>query len=155
MSRTKASHQVDTRARGAWRRVLHATARLQPAAARAMPAAKSTQAAALRQAGRARAWAAPQVERTGQVLQHTVAPKVSAMLSAAAHRLEPAKPQRRPWRKLAGASAAAAAASAAVAAARSRKKAGATGPADQAETGEHTTAEDLRNGQATPGSDAG
>jgi hypothetical protein len=155
MSRTKASHKVDTRARGAWGRVLQATSRLQPAAARAMPAAKSTQAAALRQVSRARAWAAPQVERTGQVLQDTVAPKASAMLSAAAHRLEPAKPKRRPWRKLAGASAAAAAASAALAAARSRKKAGATGPAEQAETGDYATAEDLLNGQVTPGGDAG
>jgi len=154
MSRTKTSHQVDARAGGAWARVRQATARLRPAAARAMPVAKTTQTAALRQANRARAWAAPQVERTGHVLQDTVAPKAAAVLSAAAHRLEPARPRRRPWRKLAGASAVAAAASAAVAAARSRKTAGSTDPADTSETGNATTDADLSNGQATPSSDA-
>jgi negative regulator of sigma E activity len=76
------------------------------------------------------------------------------MLSAAAQKIEPARPQRRPWRKLAGASAVAAAASAAVAAARRRKTAGAPGPADEAETGDAMTAGDPRNGQAMPASDA-
>src|SRR5260221_9258819 len=52
-------------------------------------------AAARRRVRKTRAWAAPQVEHAGQVLQDSVAPKVSALLSAAARRLEPAKPQDR------------------------------------------------------------
>ena len=52
-------------------------------AERAKPLAKSTGEAARRGFLRTRAWAAPQVERSGQALQDTVAPKVSAMLSSA------------------------------------------------------------------------
>jgi hypothetical protein len=65
---------------------------------------------------RTRAWAAPQVERAGQILQDDVAPRVSALLTSAAQRLDPAEPQRRSWRKpLAVALAAAASLTAAVA----------------------------------------
>jgi len=71
---------------------------------------------------RTRAWAAPTVERTGQVLQDGVAPKVSALLSSAAQRLEPAKPPRRRWQKMAGISMLTATASAIAALARSRRK---------------------------------
>ena len=69
-----------------------------------------------------RARAVPMVDRMGQVLQDSVAPRVSAMLSSAAQRLEPAKPPRRRWRKLAGISMLTAAASVVAALARSRKK---------------------------------
>jgi hypothetical protein len=45
----------------------------------------------------ARTWAAPRIERTGQALEQQVAPKVAAMLSSAAHRLDPASAKRRRW----------------------------------------------------------
>src|SRR5260370_14040411 len=64
------------------------------AAARMKPLAGGTRAAAKRGVHSTRAWAAPQVERTGQVLQHSVAPKVAALLSSAAERLAPPQPQR-------------------------------------------------------------
>jgi hypothetical protein len=76
-----------------------AAAQLKPAAERARPLAKTTGEAARRGILRTRAWAAPQVERSGQVLQDTVAPKVSAMLSSAAKRIDPAQPRYRRWQK--------------------------------------------------------
>src|SRR5262249_42400536 len=79
-----------------------AAAQLKPAAERARPLVKSTSEAARRGILRTRAWAAPQVERTGQVLQDTVAPKVSAMLATAAKRIDPAQPRYRRWQKPAG-----------------------------------------------------
>src|SRR5260370_3950402 len=78
--------------------------RVRHAAAQVKPLARTTGAAARRRVHRTRAWAAPQLERTGQVLQDTIAPKVSAVLSSAAQRLEPAQPHRGRWRKLAGVS---------------------------------------------------
>ena len=71
------------------------------AAARVKPLARSTRAAAGRGVHSTRAWAAPQVERTGHVLQDSVAPKVAALLSSAAERLEPEKPRRKRWPRLA------------------------------------------------------
>jgi hypothetical protein len=72
--------------------------------------------AASRGVRKARAWAAPQVERTGQVIQDTVAPKVADALAASARRIDPGKPQRRRWRILAGIAALLAAAAGAIAA---------------------------------------
>jgi hypothetical protein len=74
----------------------------QQAAERVKRYASGARAAARRGVRRARAVAAPQVERAGHALADSVAPKVSAMLSSAAQRLEPPKPRRRRWRKLAG-----------------------------------------------------
>ena len=102
----------------------HAAAQLKPAAARARPFARNTGAAARRQLLRTRAWAAPQVERSSQVLQDTVAPKVSAMLSSAAKRLDPAQPRHRRWRKPAGLATLTAAGGAAAAFIRNRMKNG-------------------------------
>jgi len=91
MSRTKrADHALD--------RTRQAAAQLQPAAAKVKPLARSTGAAAKRGLHRTRAWAAPRVEHTGQILEDSVAPKVSALLSSAAQRLEPDKPRHRRWR---------------------------------------------------------
>ena len=45
----------------------------------------------------ARIWAAPRLERTGQALEQQVAPKVAAMLSEAAHRIDPVPAKRRRW----------------------------------------------------------
>ena len=161
MSRSKAHHwtgNVD----GARRRAREAAARLQPAANQAMPLAKNAGTAAKRQADRTRAWAAPQVERAGQVVQDSVAPKVSSLLSAAPRRLEPDKPRRSRWRKAVGVSAAAAAASALAAAVRSRVKASAAeARRDRADAeGDPSVAEtapamEARNGQQSPSGDVG
>ena len=43
----------------------------------------------------ARIWAAPRLERTGHTLEDQVAPRMAAMLSAAARRIEPPQPRRR------------------------------------------------------------
>jgi hypothetical protein len=125
MSRTKRNDAASTareRARQAAAQVKPLAAQVKPLAAQVKPLARSTRIAARRRVYRARAWAAPQVERTGEVLQDSVAPKVSALLSSAAERLEPAKPRRRRWRKLVGISMLVATASAAAAVARNRRK---------------------------------
>ncbi len=90
MSRSKKTDEAMARAR-------QAAAQMKPVAEQLKPLAQSTRQAAGRQLHKTRAWAAPQVERTGQVLQDKVAPKVSSMLSAAAERIEPDKPSRRRW----------------------------------------------------------
>ncbi len=122
-----------------------AAAQLKPAAERAKPLAKNTGEAARRGILRTRAWAAPQVERSGQVLQDTVAPKVSAMLSSAAKRIDPAQPRFRRWQKPLGLATLTAAGGAVAAFLRIRRK--------QAEPA--ITAEDQmkasRNGQPTTG----
>ena len=102
MSRMKRNHKAKMAASSAGRRVRRVAAQVKPAAAHMKPLTQSTGAAAKRRAHRTRAWAAPRVERTGKVLQDSVAPTVSAWLFSAARRLDPAKPQRPPWRKLAG-----------------------------------------------------
>ena len=99
-------------------------AQLKPAASRAKPLVKSTGAAARKQVLRTRAWAAPQVERSGQALRDTVAPKVSAVLSSAARKLDPAQPKHRRWRKPAGLATLTAAGGAAAAFVRNRMRNG-------------------------------
>jgi len=110
----------------AWDRTVKATDRLKPIAEQMKPIAKNTGRAARRSVLRSRAWAAPRLERTGKVLQDTVAPKVSAALSSAAERIDPSKPRRGRWKLPVGLmAAAAAAASAAAAVFKSRSKTGA------------------------------
>src|SRR5215472_13396529 len=105
-------------------RMRKAADQMKPMAAQVKPLAKTTGEAARRQWFRTRAWAAPRVERTGKVLQETVAPKVSDLLSEAAERIDPAKPKRGRWRLPVGlATAVAAAASGAAAVLRKRSKA--------------------------------
>lgn len=107
----------------AWDRTVKAADQLKPMADQLKPLAQSTGEAAKRGLLRTRAWAAPQVERSGQVLQDTVAPKVSAMLSTAAQRIDPAKPRRSgQWRLPVGIAAALAAAASAAAAVVSKRK---------------------------------
>lgn len=136
MSRSKANNRTENAMDGGWRRARKAAALLRRAAGRAMPLTKTAAAAAGQQADRTRAWAAPRVERAGHVVQDSLAPRVSAMLSAAARRLEPEKPKprRRRWRRVIGVSAAAAAASAVAAAVRGRVK-GSPAARDLAEAG--------------------
>ena len=160
MSRNRAHHRTENLVTSTWRRARQAAARLQPAAGQVMPLARNAGAAAKRQAGRTRSWAAPQVQRAGQVAQGSIAPKISSLLSAAGRRPEPAGPRRPRWRKLAGASAATAAASAAAAAVRSHMKAGAPAAPDQARAGQTAPATETgpamqtRSGQRNTSSDA-
>jgi hypothetical protein len=140
MSRNKETSQARDRAR-------QAAAQLKPVAAQVKPLASSAGAAGKRGARRTRTWAAPQVEHAGQVLQHRAAPKVSALLSSAARRLDPGKPRHARWRTPAGLATVTATACAAAAYIRRRRKAGsataAAGPDGQAPAGE------MRAGQAT------
>jgi hypothetical protein len=144
MSRNKETSQARDRAR-------QAAAQLKPVAAQVKPLASSAGATAKRGARRTRTWAAPQVERAGQVLEHSVAPKVSALLSSAARRLDPGKPRHARWRTPAGLATVTATACAAAAYIRHRGKTdsatatatAAAGPDGQAPAGE------MRAGQAT------
>ncbi len=154
MFRKKRNDEAGTGASSARDRARQAAAQVMPAAARMKPLARSTGLAARRRVRRTRAWAAPQVERTGQVLQDSVASKVSALLSSAAQRLEPAKPPRRRWRKLAGISMLTAAAGAVAAVVRNRRKPEVTTPAADADADDVTPAAELRDGQGTTSTDA-
>jgi len=154
MSRSRRNHKAATAASTAGRRVRQMAAQVQPAAAQMKPFAQRTGAAARRRMRSTRAWAAPRVERTGQVLQDSVAPKVSAWLSTAARRLEPAKPHRSRWRKLAGFSGLAAAAGAAAALVRNRKKPDSAAPAAATDAGNAAPATATGDGRATARTDA-
>src|SRR5438105_11015380 len=122
MSRTKKNAEATkAAARRAWLRAQQAAQDAKPVAAKVKPIANDTKDAAARGLHKARTWAAPQVERTGQVLQDTVAPKVAAALTTTARKLEPEKAASGGrWRKVAGVSAAIAATAAIVTALRNR-----------------------------------
>ena len=133
MSRTNRTQKVAASAQDRAREV---AAKLKPAAAQVKPLARNTQAAAQRGLHAGRSWAAPRVERTGHVLQTSVAPKVADMLSSAARRIEPEKPRSRRWWTLPGiAVLVAAGASAAAAALRKRSAPPAAGSGTDEETG--------------------
>jgi hypothetical protein len=146
MSRSKTTGKAGTAAAAALDRVRQAAAQVKPHASGARTAAG-------RGVHRARALAAPQVERVGHALEDSAAPKVSAMLSSAARRLEPPKPQRRRWRKLAGISLLTAAASTVAAAVRNRAKPDLTAPAD-ADTDSAAPAAEVHDETARTSSDA-
>jgi len=115
-----------------------------PVAAQVKPLASDARQAASRGVYKARVWAAPQVERTGQLLQDTVAPKVAGALHTSAERLDPGAPPHRGWRKGAAAIsillAAAAAAVAAVARKRKAQSAAANGEEAAAPSADEATA---------------
>jgi hypothetical protein len=98
-----------------------AMARARQAAAHLKPVARSTSTAAKHRVRSARTWTAPRLERTGHLVADRIAPKISSVLSSAAQRIEPSKPRRRRWRKVAGASMATAAASAVAGAVLNRR----------------------------------
>jgi len=154
MSRKKRNHSARVAATSAGRRARRAAAQVKPVAAQMKPLAQTTGAAAIGRVRRTRAWAAPRLERTGQVLQDSVAPKVSAWLSVAARRLEPAKPQRPRWRKLAGISVLAAAAGAAVGFARNLKKPDSLTSVAEADAGNVAPTAATSDGQAMGSTDA-
>ncbi len=116
-------------------------------AAQLQPLARSTSEAAKRGVTRTRAWAAPQLERGGQVLEHQVAPKVSAALSSAAHRVDPGQPKPRQWRKVTAFSLLAAA-GVVTALAGFRRHASATAAAEEETTASDTAQADTSNGEA-------
>ena len=120
------------------------------AAAQAKPLTMSAQAAAGRGLHSARAFPAPQVERVGR---HSIASKVSAMLSSAAQRLEPVKPRRRRWRKLAGISLLTVAASAVAALARNHAKQDLT-PPEETDTDNPAPTAEMRDEKARTSTDA-
>jgi hypothetical protein len=134
MARTNIDRAAATAAtRQFWQRVSQATQDAKPVVAQVKPLANDTKAAASRGLYRARSWAAPQVDRTGQVLQDTVAPKVAAALHSSAQRLDPGKPKRNGWRIAAGITAVLALACAVVAGLRKRTAPAATTPAEEEE----------------------
>lgn len=143
MSPKERSGESSSVRRGARR----AAAQLRPVAARVKPLAASTGAVAGRQLRRTRAWAAPQVERSGQVLQHKVAPKVSALMSSAAQRLEPSELRQRRWRRPAGLATLTAASRAATAFVRSRMRRDDRASADQAGSDEVVQPAPMHDGQ--------
>jgi ElaB/YqjD/DUF883 family membrane-anchored ribosome-binding protein len=129
MSGTKKNSQAEAALSGARRM-----------AAQLPPLAKSTSEAAKRSMHKTRAWAAPQLERGGQALQHQVAPKVSAALSTAAQRIDPpVQPKPRQWRKAVAISLLALA-GAVTALARWRRQPSDSAPADDAAADDETPA---------------
>ena len=137
MSPTTTNEKVAAAAAVAQVRARELAARVKPAAAQVKPLARSTQEAALRRMYATRVWAAPRVERTGQVLQDSVAPKVADMLSSAAHRIEPEQPRSRNWWTLSGLLVLiAGAATAAAIALRKRSTANSAAQADEADSGD-------------------
>ena len=100
MSRTNSNGSASSAAADQIRQLARqATAAAKPVAAQVKPLASDARQAAGRGVYRARAWAAPQVHRTGEVLQDTVAPKVVAALHSSAERLDPGEAPHRGWRK--------------------------------------------------------
>ena len=134
---TKNKHEDGTAASGA-RAARQITAKVKPLA-------RSTKVATSRRVYKTRAWAAPQVEHAARVLQDNVAPRVSALLTSAARRLEPSMPRSGRWRKLAGGSALTAAAGAVAAFVRSRRE---PDPDDAIPAAEH--ADDMTPAAQTP-----
>jgi len=133
MARTNTDSATTAATRQIWQRARQTAQDAKPIAAQVKPLADSTKAAASRGLRNARTWSAPKVDRTGQVLQDTVAPKVAAALHASAQRLDPDKPKRIGWRMVAGISAALALAAAVVAGMRKRMTPTATTPAEEEE----------------------
>ena len=83
------------------------------------------------QVRKSRAWAAPQLERTGVMVQETLAPQVADALTRAAHRLDPEPaPRHRGLRALLALGLTAAAAAVAVMVMRKRTGSAASQPAE-------------------------
>ena len=149
MSRLKRNHRAATADSSAGRRVRRGAAQVKSTAAQMKPFAQKGGAATKRGVHMTRAWAAPRVERTGQVLQDSVAPQVSDWLSTAARRLEPAEPHGSRWRKLAGFSMLAAAAGAAAVLIRNRRKPDSATPAAATDADNAAPGASISDGQAT------
>jgi hypothetical protein len=110
-------------------------------AAQVAPLAASARITAAERLHSARAWTAPRLERSGVALQERIAPSVSAMLTRAAHRIEPKQARkRRRWPFLAVGMILAGAATAGAAVLRGRLSQGSQAqegdPSEQPEAGE-------------------
>lgn len=103
-------------------------ARARQAAARLKPVARGASAVTSHGVRTTRAWAAPQLDRTGRLVQDRIAPKISSLLSSAAQRIDPGKPRHRRWRKVAGASMVTTAAGAVAGAVLNRRRQNGTAP---------------------------
>jgi hypothetical protein len=135
MSGTKTKEQAMMAATRAWQRARQSATDAMPTVAAVKPLASNTKDAASRRLHKARAWAAPQLERTGKVLEDTVAPKVSAALSSSARKLRPATPPRRRWGAVAGIAILMAAAGAVAVVLRKRQSSGTASAASEAAAG--------------------
>ena len=126
MARTNTDSNATTAATSRiWQLARQTAQDAKPVVAQVKPLANDTKDAAARSLLKARTWAAPQVEHTGQVLQDSVAPKVAAVLTSTARRLEPDEAAPRGhWRQVAGVAALLAVAAAIVIALRNRIAAG-------------------------------
>jgi hypothetical protein len=133
MARTNTDNATTAATRQIWQRARQTAQDVKPVVAQVKPLASDTKAAASRGLYKARVWAAPQVDRTGQVLQDTVVPKIAAALHSSAQRLDPDKPKRNGWRIAAGISALVAVAAAVAAALRNRIKPTAATAAEEEE----------------------
>jgi hypothetical protein len=113
------------------------------AAAQAAPIAVATKLAARQGVHSMRAWAAPRLEQSGQTLEKKVAPRMSAMMTSAARKIEPPRPRRRWPFFMAGLVALSAAAGAAFMSWRSSqaKEQQSQAAAEAGETGETTMGE--------------
>jgi hypothetical protein len=150
MSRTMMNAKAaQAAANRAWLRARLMAEDAKPVAAQVKPLASDAKDAASRGLWKARKWAAPQVERTGQVLEDSVAPKVAAALTTAARRLEPDKgAQRGRWFTLAGISAAVLASAGAIAAVL-RNRSATTSEGSKADSESADAAKAGANAQAT------
>ncbi len=89
MSLTTRKQQVKAVPPAARKRAQQAAQQLGPIAQQLGPIAKSARDNAADRIRDARVWAAPRVEQAAHTVQENVAPKVSAVLEATAHRIEP------------------------------------------------------------------
>jgi hypothetical protein len=71
--------------------------RARSTAAQFTPLAQSARTAATGGLYRARVWTAPQLDRASLAIQERMAPRLANALSAAARRVEPARPRMRRW----------------------------------------------------------
>lgn len=126
--------------------------RAQQAAAQVAPLATSARMTTRQGVHNARTWTAPRLERTGQAIETRVAPRMSAMLSDAARRIQPSQPKRRRWPFLT-AGLVAVAATAAAAVMRSRRGSGSLSPLGKSSS-DTQTPETAQDAAATSSSDA-
>lgn len=129
--------------------------RARRAAAQARPLTASARTTARKGIHHARTWAAPRIERTGHTLEDQVAPRMAAMLSAAARRIEPVPPRRRRrWPVLAAGLITAAGLSATAAYLLKRRGAADTATGDTEPAADSTSAMPAEPGTPVAASDA-
>jgi hypothetical protein len=96
-ARQQARKQAMQAQQQARKQAMQARQQARRAASQAAPYAATARVTARRSVHSMRAWAAPRLEQSGQALQERVAPRMSAMLSSAARRIEPPRRAPRRW----------------------------------------------------------